>query len=219
MVAFYIVTKGEHPFGEEPDRQRNILDGNPVYLEKLKDPVAKDLIWWMLNHNPRDRPTAEEALKHPYLQPMKKQFELLCKMGNQPEIKLGDNSSTVVRTLNSDPRDWRTLMTPDILNYLCTEFVKRKSKTFHYGSSWTECLRLIRNVNQHWNDRPRPLPQPEPYYVVGDPQEYFLKIFPTLPIAVHRIIRSCDWKNRTDFKEYFTRYSKHAEIEQGSILK
>ena len=203
MVVFYIVTKGEHPFGEEPDRQRNVLDGNPVYLDKLKDPAAKDLISWMLNHDPKDRPMAEEALKHPYLQPVEKQFELLCKMGNQPEIKTEDNSSNVVRTLNSDPEDWKTLMEPDVLNYLCTDVVNGKSKTFNYRSSWTECLRLIRNVNQHWCDRPRPLPQPEAYYIVGKPKEYFLKIFPNLSVMVHRIVRLCDWKERPELKEYF----------------
>ena len=192
MVVFYIVTKGEHPFGEEPDRHRNVLDGDPVYLDKLEDPAAKDLISWMLNHDPKDRPTAEEALKHPYLQPVEKQFELLCKMGNQPEIKEENNSSNVVRTLNGDPEDWKTLMEPDVLNYLCTYVVNGKSRTFNYRSSWTECLRLIRNVSEHWRDRSRPLPQPEPYYIVGDPKEYFLKIFPNLPVVVHRIVRSCD---------------------------
>ena len=204
MVAFYIVTKGGHPFGEDPDRQRNLLDDNPVYLDKLEDPAAKDLISWMLKHDPKDRPTAKEALKHPYLLSMEKKFELLCKMGNQLEIKTGDNSLDVIKELNSDPKDWKTLIRPDVLNYLCSDFVNNKSKTFHYDSSWTECLRLIRNVNQHWNDRLRPLPQPEAFYVVGDPQEYFLNIFPDLPVVVHRIVRACDWKERPDFKEYFT---------------
>ena len=204
MVAFYIITKGEHPFGEEPDRQRNLLDGNPVYLDKLEDPAAKDLISWMLKHDPEDRPTARESLKHPYLLSKKEQFELLCKMGNQAEIKQGDKSSDVVKKLNSDRRDWRTLMRPDVRTFLCTQFVKAKSKLFRYGSSWTECLRLIRNVNQHWNDPARSLPQPEAFYVVGDPRKYFLKIFPDLPVAVHRIVRSCDWKERLDFKRFFT---------------
>ena len=87
MVAFYILTKGEHPFGERRQRQNNLLDGNPVNLDNLKDSVAKDLISWMLSHDPKERPSAKEALKHPYLQSSKRQFELLSKMGNQPEIK------------------------------------------------------------------------------------------------------------------------------------
>ncbi len=203
MVAFYIVTKGEHPFGEKPDRLRNLLDGNPVSLEGLKDPLLKDLLSWMLSRYPKDRPSAEEALKHPYLQSKKKQFEMLCKMGNQQEIKAGDKNSLVVQNLNNDPTDWRTLMRPDVLKYLCNDFINGKPKVFYYKSSWTECLRLIRNVSQHWHDRPRPLPQPEAFYVVGDPQEYFLNLFPSLLVEVHRIVRSCDWRERPDLKEYF----------------
>ena len=194
------MTKGEHPFGDKPDRLRNLLDGKPVYLNKVKDPVAEDLISWMLSHNPKDRPLAHEAQKHPYLQPKKQQFKMLCEMGNQPEIKTGDNSSDVVKELNQNPTDWKTLMTPDVLNYLCFDF--QKGKMFPYGPSWTECLRLIRNVSQHWGIRP--LPQPEAFYIVGGPQEYFLRIFPNLPVVVHRIVRSCNWKERPDLKEYFT---------------
>ncbi len=203
MVAFYILTKGQHPYGDRPDRLRKLIDGKPVNLDMVKDTSAKDLISWMLSHDPKDRPSAEEALKHPYLQSKKKQFEMLCKMGNQQEIKAGDNDSPVVTYLNNDPTDWKTLMRPDVLKYLCTDFINGKPKTFYYEPSWTECLRLIRNVSQHWHDRPRPLPQPEAFYVVGDPQEYFVNLFPKLPVTVHRIVRSCDWRERPDLKEYF----------------
>jgi serine/threonine-protein kinase/endoribonuclease IRE1 len=206
MVAFYIVTKGEHPFGEKPDRRRNLLDGKPVGLVTLKNPVLKDLLSWMLSHDPNDRPSAQEALKHPYLQSEKQQFEMLCKMGNLQEIKAGDSNSAVVRRLNSDPTDWKTRMSPDVLKYLCTNFMSGKPKTFSYKSSWTaDYLRLIRNVNQNLHDRPRPMPQPEAFYEVGDPQEYFLNLFPNIPVEVHRIVRSCNWKERPDLKEYFTK--------------
>ena len=68
MVAFYILTKGEHPFGDEHQILTNLLEGNPVNLFMLDDhPLAKDLISWMLNYDPKDRPSAEEALQHPYL--------------------------------------------------------------------------------------------------------------------------------------------------------
>ena len=202
MVAFYVLTKGEHPFGEAPDRERNLLDGKPVYLQdKLEDSAAKDLISWMLSHDPKERPSAKEALKHPYLQPRKWQFELLSKMGNQPEIKTADRRSSVVAELNSDPTDWRTVMEPDVLNYLRTDLVNGRLRTYNYGPSWTQCLRLIRNVDQHNNDRHRHLPQPTEF---GDPQEYFLGKFPNLPVVVYRIVRQHDdWKRRPELKEYF----------------
>jgi serine/threonine-protein kinase/endoribonuclease IRE1 len=199
MVAFFILTKGEHPFGEKPDRLRNLLDGNAVFLVKLEDLAAKDLIAWMLNHLPKNRPSAVEALKHPYLQPAKQQFEMLCRMGNQPEIKKRDVKSDVVRKLNSDPKDWKSLLIPDVLQYFSTDPLK--SKTIHFTSSWTDCLRLIRNIKEHWHDYPRP--QPEAFCLVGDPQEYFLNLFPNLPVKVHGIVRSCDWKERSDLAQYF----------------
>ena len=199
MVAFYVLTKGEHPFGEKPDRLRNLLEGKPVGLDKLKDDAAKDLISWMLNHDPKDKPSADEALKHPYLQPAKQQFELLCKMGNQPEIKTQDVKSDVVRKLNSDPEDWRNTIAADVLSYLSTDSLK--GRPVFYRPSWTECLRLIRNVEQHWNDRPRP--RPEAFYTVEDPQKYFLDLFPRLCVEVHKIVRSCDWKERDHLKVYF----------------
>ena len=125
-------------------------------------------------------PSPQEALKHPYLQPAKQQFEMLCKVGNQPEIKTQDLKSDVVRKLNSDPKDWRNKIAPDVLRYLCTD----KGKTFCYKPSWTDCLRLIRNVKEHWHDRP--MPQPEAFYIVGKPSKYFLNLFPSLCVDEHR---------------------------------
>ncbi len=191
--------KGEHPFGERADRLRNLLDGNPVSLAGLKVCVLKDLLSWMLSHEPKDRPSAEQALKHPYLQPAKQNFEMLCKVGNQPEIKTQDAKSDVVRMLNSDLKDWKNQIEPDILEYLSTDFLR--GKTVPYTSSWTDCLRLIRNIQQHWHDRSRQ--RSEAFYLVGDPQEYFLNKFPNLPVEVHRIVRSCDWRERPGLKEYF----------------
>ena len=103
--------------------------------------------------------------------------------------------------MNSDPKDWQAVMEPHVLKYLITDLEHGKLRTFNYGPSWTQCLRLIRNVDQHKNDRPRPLLQPTEF---GDPQEYFLKKFPNLPVVVHRIVRKDDdWKKRPELEEYF----------------
>ncbi|XP_028395445.1 2-5A-dependent ribonuclease-like [Dendronephthya gigantea] len=63
MIAFYVLTKGEHPFGSELDRMKNISENNPVNLEKLGDHEARRFVSWLINHKIDDRPRAHEVLR------------------------------------------------------------------------------------------------------------------------------------------------------------
>ena len=205
MVCFHILAKGGHPFGPEIDRLRNLHDGNPVDLDNLADPVAKDLISWMLKHDPKNRPYAHDALKHPYLQPVDQQFGLLERVGSQKEIKKKEYSCDVVNEINTDPLlfniTWKSQIPPPVLKYLCTDRQRPKVRYKYNGGKWSECLRLIRNTFQHWNDGT--------HSNIGtadirNPQDYLLKVFPTLPVVVHRAIRNKEnWKKKESLAEFF----------------
>ncbi|XP_028417185.1 probable serine/threonine-protein kinase ireA isoform X1 [Dendronephthya gigantea] len=62
MIAFFILTKGEHPFGSRFEQMKNILEGNPVNLKKLGDRKARNFVSWLIRHKIDKRPYAEEAL-------------------------------------------------------------------------------------------------------------------------------------------------------------
>ena len=201
MVAFYILTQGKHPLGEGAQQiLTNLLFANPVNLNILDGhPLAKDLISWMLTHDPKKRPSAEEALQHPYLKSKEKEFSLLCGMGNETDVKKNDVNSDVVKELSKDKTDWRTRIDKDVLNYL--SYDKLNKKVFNCTSSWANCLRLIRNIKVHWKDYPRTEPEATK---VGNPQGFFLNLFPDLVLLVYKISRSCDdLKELSGVKEYF----------------
>ena len=67
MIGFFVLTKGEHPFGEEFDRMRNIVNGNPVALNKLANRNAGTFVSWLINKEIQNRPYAHEALRHSFM--------------------------------------------------------------------------------------------------------------------------------------------------------
>ncbi|XP_028417226.1 serine/threonine-protein kinase/endoribonuclease IRE1-like [Dendronephthya gigantea] len=66
MIAFFILTKGEHPFGSSLDRMGNIMKGDVVNAKKLTDPNARKFVSWLINHRIDDRPYAHDALRDPF---------------------------------------------------------------------------------------------------------------------------------------------------------
>ena len=67
MIAFFILTKGEHPFGLHSERMRNIEKGNPVNLHILEDLEARGFISWLIRHHIDKRPYVDQVLEHPFM--------------------------------------------------------------------------------------------------------------------------------------------------------
>ena len=89
MIAFFILTEGQHPFGfHTHDRMTNILKDDPVNLVNLEDVEAKQLVSWLIRHNVDDRPYAHEALEHSFFSRVRDHQEL-----RKPEILLLDGDS------------------------------------------------------------------------------------------------------------------------------
>jgi serine/threonine protein kinase len=197
MLCYYILTKGKHPFGRPPIyRSYHILKGNFV-VEDLSDPCAKDLITWMLQHDPGKRPNVHQCLKHPYLRTAEENFNFVTHVGNEKEIKEKIATSIVVQELNNDPvlTNWLAEIDACVMAYMT------KPRRTAYSNNAADLVRFIRNTSTHWHDK---TPPANVQSTVVRPQEYFERKFPTLPVELHRIIRKYpDWTTREDLKQFF----------------
>ncbi|XP_036408009.1 serine/threonine-protein kinase/endoribonuclease IRE1-like [Megalops cyprinoides] len=91
MLMYYALSGGHHPFGNSVRCEINILDGR-CSLDHVQDEAAKDLIEWMITREPKDRPTIEQALHHPYFWTKKKMLDYLIMMGNEKEVAQRDKA-------------------------------------------------------------------------------------------------------------------------------
>lgn len=63
---YYVITGGQHPFGEPGDRV-NFIAHNLYDLSKCQDGPLKKLIAKMICHDSKKRPSSSELLNHPYI--------------------------------------------------------------------------------------------------------------------------------------------------------
>ena len=193
MVFHYVLTKGKHPFGKWYfDRLSNTRKG-AYDLSQLTDLVAKDLIEWMLQHDPNQRPTVEQCLKHPYIISNEEKFAFLTTIGNEPEIKhrnMENNNCNVVRNLNQEASltTWSEKIDEELSNHL--------NASDRYNDTVVNLLHFIRNADEHWGDKAFA-------ERLGTAQDYFLNKFPTLPMIVHKIVRrDPNWNVRDNIKKF-----------------
>ena len=67
MIAFFILTKGEHPFCPHSERMSNIGKGKPVNLHILEDLEARGFISRLIHRYIDKRPYIDQALEHPFI--------------------------------------------------------------------------------------------------------------------------------------------------------
>jgi serine/threonine-protein kinase/endoribonuclease IRE1 len=64
-VLYHCLTAGQHPFGENYERDTNILRGKPSLRLLQEHPEALNLVAAMLGKSPRSRPSMLAVLGHP----------------------------------------------------------------------------------------------------------------------------------------------------------
>jgi len=156
LVFFYVLTKGSHPFdcGDRYMREVNIRKGNYKLdaLDSLGDFAfeAKHVVDAMLRANPKERPSAEEAMSHPFFWPAKKRLGFLCDVSDHFEKEPRDPPSPALRELEKCAP---LVCHGDFLKALPREFIESLGKQRKYtGSRLLDLLRALRNKRNHYED-------------------------------------------------------------------
>ncbi|KAF7727483.1 bifunctional endoribonuclease/protein kinase ire1 [Apophysomyces ossiformis] len=105
-VFYYVLSDGDHPFGNRFGRESNILKGeyDLCKLENMgEDGVeASDLIEAMISLEPRSRPTADMILAHPFFWSPAKRLAFLQDVSDRFEVEQRDPPSPLLQRLEAD---------------------------------------------------------------------------------------------------------------------
>lgn len=189
-VFYYVVSGGQHPFGDALRRQVNILSGEYAlthFMEDMhNDVIARDLIEQMINPVPEARPSTACVLKHPFFWSPEKQLLFFQDVSDRIEkepadspisVRLETAGRAVVRT------NWRMHISVPLQTDL------RRFRTYK-GNSVRDLLRAMRNKKHHYHELPR-----EVQDTLGELPEgfvgYFTCRFPRLLMHTHAALQVC----------------------------
>lgn len=196
-LFYFVLTHGGHPFGEKYMRDANILNGK-VNLSQIPPGEARSLIEWMLNSNPKERPTAKQVLNHPYFWNSERRLDFLLKSSDRFEIEPRDPPSKLLMSLEKETAqvvlksNWHELVGED--------FMASMGKYRKYnGLKVLDLLRALRNKSHHYDELPKSVIKLMDNDYPNGFWRFFEDRFPMLLISV--------WK--------FGRILKHENIFKG----
>uniref|UniRef100_A0A8B9RBQ6 Serine/threonine-protein kinase/endoribonuclease IRE1 n=1 Tax=Astyanax mexicanus TaxID=7994 RepID=A0A8B9RBQ6_ASTMX len=189
-VFYYVVSRGQHPFGDTLRRQANILSGAcslEHFMEDLhEDVIGRDLIEGMISADPESRPSTASILKHPFFWSPEKQLQFFQDVSDRIEKEPPD-SAVVVRLETAGRSVVRTNWRMHISTPLQADL--RKFRTYK-GNSVRDLLRAMRNKKHHYHELP-----PEVQSALGEVPEgfvsYFTSRFPRLLLHTHSALSIC----------------------------
>ncbi|NXI40918.1 ERN1 endoribonuclease, partial [Galbula dea] len=189
-IFYYVLSAGQHPFGDSLRRQANILSGSyqlSCLQEETHDKlVARELIVAMISPEPQHRPSAPMVLVHPFFWSQEKQLQFFQDVSDRIEKEptegpivsaLEAGRQSVVRT------NWRMHISLPLQTDL------RKFRTYK-GASVRDLLRAMRNKKHHYHELP-----PDVQAALGSVPDgfvqYFTSRFPRLLLHTHGAMRVC----------------------------
>ncbi|WFD02996.1 non-specific serine/threonine protein kinase [Malassezia obtusa] len=186
-VAFYMLTRGAHPFGSQYEREMHIMQDAPdlTALDEVGEDTAEAhaLIRSMIAHDATARPSAERVAQHPFFWSAQRRLSFLQDVSDRLETLEREPPSLAVQLLERDAdavigADWRRRFDRAFLEDL------GRFRKYDRGSV-QDLLRVIRNKKHHFQDMQPQLkkqlsPMPEGFLL------FFTRRFPQLFLHVYQ---------------------------------
>ena len=202
LIFHYLLAHGRHPFKGIDDGspfgvvEKNILTDSKFLCHDLCE-EAKELILELIAAKEDDRPSASDALRHPYFWSDDKKVKFLKAVANQTEIATYNPShyrpvSSVVHQIenNLSPlSDWSALF-PE----LYSEMTSSPGFRTYVTSSAVHLLRFIRNAYAHVSDSKRT----KGFQAALLNDYIFFRELPKLLMTVHNAVKSEKWETRAE---------------------
>jgi len=216
-LFFWVLTNGEHPYEDDTGwtglRELNIKRNkkNMAVLERWQDAYEPtQLIEWMLEPQPENRPTALQVLTHPFFWTAEKRLAFLCDASDHFEREA---RGTVDDDYAGDSFDLRLLEDrvgdviggrSDFLAKLDRQFVDTLGKQRKYsGNRLLDLLRALRNKKNHYEDMPTEV-KARVGPLAGGYLRYWTDRFPLLLMTCYEVIHQAGIQESDRFRGYFS---------------
>ncbi|EOA19936.1 hypothetical protein CARUB_v10000187mg [Capsella rubella] len=203
-VLFFCMTAGKHPYGDNYERDINVLnDRKDLFLiESL--PEAVHLLSGLLHADPNLRPRAEAVLHHPLFWNADMRLSFLRDASDRVELENREEGSQLLAALESTAAVTLNGRWDEKLDSIFLDNIGRYRR--YKFDSIRDLLRVIRNKLNHYRELPKELQEllgsvPDGF------EKYFSSRFPKLLIQVYTVLL-----NYCNNEEFFFKYSKTTTV-------
>ncbi|KAK0577498.1 hypothetical protein LWI29_033989 [Acer saccharum] len=189
-VLFFCLTGGRHPYGDNFERDVNIVNDRKDLFLVENIPEAVDLFSHLLDPNPDMRPRAQDVLYHPLFWTSEMRLSFLRDVSDRVELEDREGDSELLKELEGIAPlalngKWDEKMEAAFINNI------GRYRRYKYDSI-RDLLRVIRNKSNHYRELPQDIQEllgtiPEGFY------DYFSSRFPKLLMEVYNVVyRYCN---------------------------
>lgn len=186
-VFYYILSHGDHPFGENQRREINIeehnyslsaLEGDDTELDTVE---ARDLITQMISHDHLKRPKINDVLLHPYFWSSQKKLDYLIKVSDWIESEGRTSFPELLEELETEAPD--VIGEEPWFENIDKGLIDNLQQYRKYQHRISDLLRALRNKSHHYNELPSQLQEqlPLPHGFL----RYFTKKYPLLLLTIY----------------------------------